>query len=93
MEERENINTLYNRFNDIIIGLQNLVKKLKPDELNRKLLASLLIEWRPKVSAIEKAKNLKTITMEELLGSFITHEHTPEKDKNKKEVSKKKEKD
>lgn len=43
--------------------------------------------------AIEEAKNLKTITMEELLGSLIRHEITLEKDKRKNEVSKKKKKD
>lgn len=42
---------------------------------------------------IKEVKNLKTITMEELLGSLITHEITLEKDKRENEVSKKKKKD
>lgn len=79
-------------FNDIIVGLQNLRKKLEQDKLNWKLLAYLPIEWRPKVTAIEESKNLKTITMKELLGSLITHEYTHEKDKKENEVSKKKKK-
>lgn len=56
---------MYNRFTDIIVGLQNHGDKLEPVDLNRKLLESLPIEWRPKVTAIEEAKNLNTITIEE----------------------------
>lgn len=47
--EGETINAVYNRFNDIIVGLQNPNKKLDLDELNRKLLASLPIVRRSKV--------------------------------------------
>lgn len=32
----ETIYNMYNRFNDIIVGMQNLAKKLELDELNRK---------------------------------------------------------
>lgn len=52
-------------------------------------MASLLIEWKPKVTTIEEATYLKANIMEELLWSFIIHEHAVEKDK-EKEVSKKK---
>lgn len=41
------------------------------------------------MTVIEKAKNLKTITNQELLGSLITHEHTLERDWKEKEVEKK----
>lgn len=75
MEEGETINTMYNRFNNIIVGLQNLCKKLKVDVFNMKLLASLPIEWRCEVTAIEETNNLKAINIEKL-GSLITHEHT-----------------
>lgn len=90
--EGETTNTIYNRFNDIIASLQNLNKKLGLNELNKNLLASLPIEQRPKVTTIEKA-NLMTITMQESLGSPITHKHTLEKDNREKEVSKIKKKD
>lgn len=43
---------------------------------------------------IEEAKNLKTIIVEELLGSLITHEYTWKKTKLKEQyISKKKKKD
>lgn len=41
----------------------------------------------------EKEKNLKTITIEELLGSLITLEHTLKRDQKEKEIDKKKKKD
>lgn len=45
------------------------------------------------VTTVEEVKNLKTIATEELLDSLITHEHTLERDKREKKVSKKKKKD
>ncbi|GAV65882.1 zf-CCHC domain-containing protein/UBN2 domain-containing protein, partial [Cephalotus follicularis] len=44
------------------------------DELVRKLLGCLNDEWEPKVTAIEESKDLKTMEIEELLGSLMTHE-------------------
>lgn len=93
MKDGESINITYNQFNDIVVALSNLGKGLTLDEFNRKLFASLPIEWRLKVTAIEEVKNLKTITTEELLGSLITHGHTLERDRKEKEVDKKKKKD
>ncbi|GAV85135.1 zf-CCHC domain-containing protein/UBN2 domain-containing protein, partial [Cephalotus follicularis] len=39
-----------------------------------KFLGCLSNEWEPKVTAIEESKDLKTMEMEELLGSLMTHE-------------------
>lgn len=50
----------------------------------------LPIECKPKVTDIVEAKNLNTNTTEELLGSFITHEHNLGRDWKEKEVEKKK---
>lgn len=44
MEKGESINVMYNRFNDIVMALQNLGRGLGLDEMNRKLLAALRIE-------------------------------------------------
>lgn len=81
---------MYIRFNDSIVDLQNLGKKLESNELNGKLLASLPIEWRLKVMVIEEVKNLKTITMVELIVLLITHENTLERYKKRWEITKKK---
>lgn len=93
MEVGESINIMYNWFNDIMVTLQNLGKKLALNEINRNLFASLPNEQILNVMTIEKTKNLKTITTEELLGSLITHEHTLEMDQKEKEADKKTKKD
>ena len=45
--------------------------------------------WDPKVTAIEEAKDVKTLPLEELLGSLLTHELTM-KQRQIEEVEKKK---
>ena len=42
----------------------------------RKVLRSLSRSWEAKVTAIQEAKNLNTLPLEELLGSLMTHELT-----------------
>ncbi|GAV66994.1 UBN2 domain-containing protein, partial [Cephalotus follicularis] len=55
-------------------GLLGLGKVFGKDELVKKLLGCLNDEWEPKVTAIEESKDLKTMEIEELLGSLMTHE-------------------
>ena len=90
MLEDEDISKMFTRFNDIIVQLQALGKPIPTSEQNRKFLQALPKEWRPKVTAIEEAKDLKTLPLEELLGSLITHEQTLLNDKEDKGTSKKK---
>ncbi|GAV58211.1 zf-CCHC domain-containing protein/UBN2 domain-containing protein, partial [Cephalotus follicularis] len=59
---------------DITNALPGLGKVFGKDELVRKLLGCLNDEWEPKVTVIEESKDLKTIEIEELLGSLMTHE-------------------
>ncbi|GAV56542.1 LOW QUALITY PROTEIN: zf-CCHC domain-containing protein/UBN2 domain-containing protein, partial [Cephalotus follicularis] len=61
-------------------------------ELVRKILRYLLKSWTPKVTAIEEAKDLTTLLLEQLLGSLMTHEttmknHESEETKKKKNVA------
>ncbi|GAV79462.1 UBN2 domain-containing protein, partial [Cephalotus follicularis] len=74
MQPNESIKNLYNRLLDITNGLLGLGKVFGQDELVRKLLGCLNDEWEPKVMAIEESKDLKTMEIEELLGSLMTHE-------------------
>lgn len=39
-----------------------------------KILRSVPRSWEPKVTAIQEAKDLKTLCLERLIGSLITHE-------------------
>lgn len=89
---RESINVMYNWFNDILLILKNLGKGLSSNEINRNLVTSLPIEWRPKLATIKEAKNLKAITTKKLLGSLIIHKHTLKRDWKELEVDKKKKK-
>ena len=58
----------------------------------RKILRSLPRLWEAKVTAIQEAKNLNTLSLEELLGSLMTHElimkqHSEEETKRKKKIA------
>ena len=74
MGEHENIDQMFGRFQTIINGLRSLGKNYDNQDHIRKILRSLSRQWRPKVTAIQEAKNLASLTMEELLGSLKVHE-------------------
>ncbi|GAV70015.1 UBN2 domain-containing protein, partial [Cephalotus follicularis] len=57
--------------NNGLLGLGNVFGQ---DELMRELLGGLNDEWEPKVTAIEESNDLKTMEIEALLGSLMTHE-------------------
>ncbi|GAV58542.1 UBN2 domain-containing protein, partial [Cephalotus follicularis] len=93
MKENENISSMFVRFTNIINSLQSLNKCYTNSEMVRKILRCLPKSWMPKVTAIQEAKDLNTLPLEELLGSLMTHEMTiknheddEEQDKNKKKV-------
>ncbi|GAV62742.1 zf-CCHC domain-containing protein/UBN2 domain-containing protein [Cephalotus follicularis] len=58
----------------------------------RKILRCLPKSWMPKVTAIEEAKDLNTLPLEELLGSLMTHEMTIKNHEDDEEQDKKKRK-
>ena len=60
MKEDESIETMYSRFQTLVSGLQ--------------ILRSLPAKWRPKVTAIEEAKDLNTLSVEDLISSLKCHE-------------------
>ncbi|GAV85804.1 zf-CCHC domain-containing protein/UBN2 domain-containing protein, partial [Cephalotus follicularis] len=70
-------------------SLKNLGKSYPNEELVRKILRCLPKSWTPKVTAIEEAKDLSTLPLEQLLGSLMTHETTMKNHENV-EVKKKK---
>ncbi|KAI9181643.1 hypothetical protein LWI28_017061 [Acer negundo] len=74
MKSNETINETNTTFTDIINELHSYGKDFSSDELVRKMLRSLPKEWAPKVTAIEEAKDLKTLSLEELVGSLMTYE-------------------
>ncbi|GAV57705.1 UBN2 domain-containing protein, partial [Cephalotus follicularis] len=80
---------MFSRFTTIINSLRNLGKSYSNQELVRKILRCLPKSWTPKATAIEEAKDLSTLPLEQLLGSLMTHETTMKNHENV-EVKKKK---
>ncbi|GAV85142.1 UBN2 domain-containing protein, partial [Cephalotus follicularis] len=89
MHDNECISDMFSRFTTIINSLKNLGKSYSNQELVRKILRCLPKSWSPKVTAIEEAKDLSTLPLEQLLGSLMTHETTMKNHENV-EVKKKK---
>ena len=88
----ESIIGLNTRFTDIVNNLKNLGKTYIDSELCRKILRSLPRSQEAKVNAIQEAKDLTYLKLEELLGSLMTHElalnqHNEEELKKKKSIT------
>ena len=58
IEQNESIACMFTRFTDIINGLKCLGKTYPNSDLVKKVLRSLPRSWEPKVTAIQKAKDL-----------------------------------
>ncbi|RVW97887.1 hypothetical protein CK203_021215 [Vitis vinifera] len=74
MKENETIVEMITRFTDIVNGLEALGKTYKESEKVMKILRSLPSKWHTKVTAIQEAKVLTKLPMEELIGSLMTYE-------------------
>lgn len=74
MFKDEDINTCFGRFMTIVNDLKSLGKSFTDEDLVRKILRSLTGEWTPKVTAIYEAKDLSILSVEQLIGSLMTHE-------------------
>ncbi|GAV92350.1 UBN2 domain-containing protein, partial [Cephalotus follicularis] len=81
---------MFSRFTNIINALQALDKTYSNSEMMRKILRCLPRSWMPKVTAIEEAKNLNVLPLEDLLGSLMTHELSMQKKDDDEEKEKKK---
>ncbi|RVX19214.1 hypothetical protein CK203_008602 [Vitis vinifera] len=62
------------RFINIVNSLKALGKTYKESEQVMKILRSLPSKWHTKVTAIQEAKDLTKLPMEELIGSLMTYE-------------------
>ena len=74
IKSEESITQMFTHFTDIINSLKILGKYYSNSDLMRKVLRSLPRSWKVKVTAIQEAKDLNTLPLEELLGSLMTHE-------------------
>jgi len=74
MKDDESIVKMYSRFQTLVSGLQILKKNYVASDQLSKILRSLPARWRPKVTAIEEAKDLNTLSVEDLVSSLKVHE-------------------
>jgi len=74
MKEDESIEQMYSRFQTLVSGLQVLKKSYVASDHVSKILRSLPARWRPKVTSIEEAKDLNTLSVEDLVSSLKVHE-------------------
>ena len=74
MKEDESIEQMYSRFQTLVSGLQILKKSYVASDHVSKILRSLLARWRPKVTIIEEAKDLNTLSVEDLVSSLKVYE-------------------
>ena len=74
MGDKETIIEMYTRFTHIANEFKSLGKSFTIEELVRKILRFLPQSWEVKVTAIQGAKDVKKITLDELIGNFQTYE-------------------
>jgi hypothetical protein len=74
MKEDEDIEIMYSRFQTLVSGLQILKKNYVASDHVNKILRSLPVKWRPKATLIEEAKDLNTLSVEDIFISLKCHE-------------------
>ncbi|GJT82109.1 retrovirus-related pol polyprotein from transposon TNT 1-94 [Tanacetum coccineum] len=76
------MDSAFARFNTIITSLKALDEGYSSKNYVRKFLRALHPKWREKVTAIEKSKDLTSLSLEELIGNLKVHEMIIKKDSN-----------
>nr|GEU44125.1 hypothetical protein [Tanacetum cinerariifolium] len=71
---KETIDSGFTRFNAIVTSLKSLNPDYSSKNHVRKLLCALPLKWRAKVMAIEEAKDLATLPLDELIGNLKVYE-------------------
>jgi len=74
MKEDEDIETMYSRFQNLQSGLQVIKKSYNIYDHVKKILRSLPARFRPKVTTIQEAKDLDTLSLENLISYLKSHE-------------------
>ena len=89
MNDNKTIVEMITRFINIVNGLEALGKTYKESEKVMKILRPLSSKWHTNVTAIQEAKNLTKLPMEELIGSLMTYEINLAKKQQEREDKKK----
>lgn len=90
MKEGEIVREMHTRFTAIINDLNYLGEDIRPSKQVRKILSILPKSRESKVDAITDARDLQTMTMDELIGNIKTYEIKKQQDKSKNKHKKEK---
>ena len=74
MSDDESFDEFYAKLNDIINSAYNVGEIYDQPKIVRKILRSLTEDFRPKVTAITKSKDVDFIHVDELVGSLQSYE-------------------
>ena len=70
MSDNESYDEFYAKLNDIVNSAYNLSEIYDQPKIVRKILRSLIENFRPKVTAITESKDVDSIPVDELVGSL-----------------------
>ena len=84
MSDDESFDEFYAKLNDIVNSAYNLGEIYDQPKIVRKILRSLIEDFRPKVTNIIESKDVDSILVDEFVGSFQSYElHLPKTNKSK----------
>ena len=81
MNEDESVSKYFLRVEELVNAMKGLSEKIGEAPLAQKILRSLPDKFNPKVFAIEETNDLKTLSIDELLGTLTAYEMRISKDK------------
>jgi hypothetical protein len=82
MNEDENISKFFLRVDEMVNAMRGLGETIDDSILVQKILRSLPERFNPKVSAIEEMSEIKTLSLDQLLGTLTAYEMRISKDQN-----------
>ena len=74
MSDEKSFDEFHAKLNDIVISAYNLGEIYDQPKIVRKIIISLTEDFRPKVTAITESKDVDSIPVDELVGSFQSYE-------------------
>ena len=74
MSDDESFDEFYAKLNDIVNSAYNLGEIYDQPKIVRKILKSLIEDFRPKVTVITESKDVDSIPVDELVGSLQSYE-------------------
>ncbi|GKB90571.1 DUF4219 domain-containing protein [Tanacetum coccineum] len=74
ISNEETIDSVFTQFNTIVTSLKSLDPHYSSKNHVRKFLHAFPLKWRAKVTAIEEAKDMATLPLDELIGNLKVYE-------------------